>query len=797
MPEVNNKMQTKAFSKKLLASATAFAVAGTVFSGLAATNTYAAQLEEIIVTARKRDESLLDIPFAISAFTEQDLQNADLKDFTDLSLFTPGLTFQNAGGNRADRGSTNIIIRGLNLQSFSGSSDPALLFIDGAPVFGGEIGSFVDIARVEVLRGPQTAYFGRNTFSGAINLVTKDPGEELGGFVGVEYGSFGTTDVQGSLEGSIIPEKLSVRVSGRRTDKGGQYKNNFNGKREIGAQLSESFVGTVVFRPTDSIKLKVRGNYSELEDRSPPNIRFPGTFANCDPDGDGSVTWICGEAPGVNVAKPLIGSSDAFDPEYFNNYKENVIDVYSLYSGSTIRSPSIGGGVFIDKMGLAKEVRGLNFQATIDLPGETTLDWISAYAENKQITVNDENSLATENTNRGGGVLSDVFHLERYDENISHEIRLVSDSEQRLRWIGGANYIEVENIASCIAGVFFAPTSFTCRPILEVTTKGVFGGLYYDITEKLTISGELRYQNDQIDIPSGGLSTEFDDVGGRATIEYALNEDLMIFANFSRGFRPGGFNSIYTTLTPGEAEQLMDATGTGLDVDPESLDQYEIGIKGGLFDGRLQGSAVAYTGEITDQQVQQVGNFVRESDGTTQVAGVLANIGTLGLHGIELEAGFAATERLTLQGSFAWNYTEFKDGACRACVSNGAAVTDQDYLGNQLFWAPEYTASMVATYARPLFDGAVDGFARLEVIYESTKYATEMNLYETGARELVNLRVGVEKDAYRVEFYVANLFDNDTYFNVSRNSDLDTFGNAFVAGLPDRQRVGVRAFVNF
>ncbi|MFT7289117.1 MAG: iron complex outermembrane receptor protein [Halieaceae bacterium] len=366
-----------------------------------------------------------------------------------------------------------------------------------------------------------------------------------------------------------------------------------------------------------------------------------------------------------------------------------------------------------------------------------------------------------------------------------------------MRWLVGGNYIEVENIASCIAGVFFAPTSFTCRPLLEVTTKGVFGGIYYDVTDKLTLSGELRYQNDQIDIPSGDLSTEFDDVGGRATVEYALREDLMVFANFSRGFRPGGFNSIYTTLTPNEQAELADVTGTGLDVDPETLDQYEIGIKGGLFDGRLQGSAVAYWGEISEQQVQQVGNFTRESDNSPQVAAVLANIGTLGMHGIELEAGFAATERLTLQASLAWNYTEFEDGSCRVCVTNGAAVTDQDHLGNQLFWAPEYTASAVATYSRPLLDGAVDGFARAEVMYESTKYATEMNLYETGDRELVNLRMGVEKDAYRVEFYVANLFDNDTYFNVSRNSDLDTFGSAWVAGLPDRRRVGVRAFVNF
>ena len=782
-------MHTKPFSRRLLAASTASAIAATLLNGLTAFSAQAAtQLEEIVVTARKREESLLEIPFAISAFSEADLRAADLKDFTDLSLFTPGLTFQNATGNRADRGSPNIIIRGLNLQSFSGSSDPALLFIDGAPVFGGEIGAFIDVERVEVLRGPQTAYFGRNTFSGAINLITKDPGEELG--------SFGTNDLQGSIEGAIIPDKLSARLSARRNEKGGQYRNNVNGKREIGEQLNESFVGTVVFRPTESVKLKLRANYTELEDGSPPNIRFPGSYANCDPDGNGSVTWLCGEPPGVSEAKPILGSSNAFDPNYFNNYKQNVIDVYSLFSGSSVRDQAVGGGVFIDGMGLAKEVLGANFQATIDLQNGMTLDWISAYAETKGIIVNDENSLARENNFAGGGVLSDVFHLERYDENMSHEIRLASDSDQQLRWVVGANYIENDNIASCIAGVFFAPTSFTCRPVLEVSTTGVFGGVYYDITEQLTLSGELRYQNDEIDVPSGGLSTDFNDVGGRITLEYELRDGLMAFVNYSRGFRPGGFNSIYTTLTPAEQAELAANSGTGLDVDPETLDQFEIGIKGSAMGGRLAGSAVAYVGEISDQQVQQVGNFTRESDNTTQVAGVLANIGTLGMHGIELEGGFQATEKLSFQGSFAWNYTEFEDGSCRACVTNGVLSDEEGHLGNQLFWAPEYTASFVANYEQQVMNG-MNGFARVEVLYESTKYATEANLYETGDRELVNLRVGVDQDRYRVELYVANLFDNDTYYNVSRNTDLDNFGNAFVAALPDRRRYGVRAFVNF
>ena len=159
-------------------------------------------LEEIVVTARKREEALVDIPFAVSAFSEEELNAANLKNFVDVQLFTPGLTYQQATANRADRGVPNIVIRGLNINAFSGSSVAALFFVDGAPVLGGEVGSFVDVIRVEVLRGPQTAYFGRNTFSGAVNLVTKDPGEEFGGSVGLDLDRFGTADLQLSVEGA-------------------------------------------------------------------------------------------------------------------------------------------------------------------------------------------------------------------------------------------------------------------------------------------------------------------------------------------------------------------------------------------------------------------------------------------------------------------------------------------------------------------------------------------------------------------------------------------------------------------
>ena len=753
-----------------------------------------AALEEIVVTARKREEALVDIPFAVSAFSEEELNISNLKNFVDMSLFTPGLTYQQATANRADRGVPNLVIRGLNINAFSGSSVAALFFIDGAPVLGGEVGSFVDVIRVEVLRGPQTAYFGRNTFSGAVNLITKDPGEEFGGSVGLDLDRYGTADLQLSVEGPIIEDRLAFRLSARSNKKGGHYKNNRTGAREIGDEDTRSLVATILATPTDTLRFKLRLEDVEIDDGPQPSFRFPSSFANCDSDGNGAITYRCGLPPDVSVAESMVGHNDAFAGGYLasGNYIRDVVEAYSLYSDSSSRQID-GEGVFIEKMGLAKRISGATFSAAADLPGGISLDWISGFNETKSMVVSDENTLPR----APFSPIADVFLVERWSENSSHEARFSSPGEGRFRWTGGANYVKSEDVASCVAGFFGGPRPFSCRPILESSTTGAFGGVYYDLTEKLTVSGEARYQNDEVSVETGGLSAEFKDVGGRVTVEYRTADNLMLFGNYSRGFRPGTFNSIVVTLSAAEAASLEASSGAQIDVDPETLDQFEVGVKGTLLDGRLQGSAILYWGEITDAQEQQIGFYVDDATGLETGVGILTNAGLLDMDGMELEARFQATEHWLLTGAFARNSTEYVEGFCNSCVSNGAAATNTDHLGNQTYQTPEFTGSVTATYTRPVFGGGMDGFARGEYLYESTKYATQANVFETGDRNIVNLRFGVEAESYRVEAYVTNLLDDDTYLYVAINTDLDNFGRAFVSALPHRRAFGIRGAYRF
>ena len=157
-----------------------------------------------------------------------------------------------------------------------------------------------------------------------------------------------------------------------------------------------------------------------------------------------------------------------------------------------------------------------------------SLDWISGFNETKSMIVSDENTLPR----APFSPIADTFLVERWSENSSHEARLSSPGEGRLRWTAGANYVNSEDVSSCVAGWFFAPRGFTCRPILESSTTGAFGGIYYDVTEQFTVSAEARYQSDEVKRAVRGLEAEFDDVGGRVTVEYRTANDLLLFANY-------------------------------------------------------------------------------------------------------------------------------------------------------------------------------------------------------------------------------------------------------------------------
>jgi len=231
-------------------------------------------LEEVIVTARKREESLQDIPVAVSAIGASDIQQLALNDLDDLAKVTAGLVFDNDFSRTANR----PVIRGqANILGESGVA----YFIDGVYITG-SIADYdlQDVQRVEVVKGPQSALYGRNTYAGAINFITKDPGDEVGGNVQLQVAEDDQYQVTGSVSGPLIDGVLSGRLAGRYYERGAIFNSTFDGAG-VGEQESQSISGLLRWTPGERTDIRFRAYYSELDDGQPALFRQPASANNC------------------------------------------------------------------------------------------------------------------------------------------------------------------------------------------------------------------------------------------------------------------------------------------------------------------------------------------------------------------------------------------------------------------------------------------------------------------------------------------------------------------------------------
>lgn len=755
-------------------------------------------LEEITVTARKREESLLEVPLSISAFTSDAIEDYNFTDFTELHLATPGLTFNETGVSiRNDRADFAYVIRGLNIGAFAQTASAAILFVDGAPSLFGRLSGFQNAERVEILKGPQTAYFGRNTFSGAINVVTKTPGNEWSGRISGEMSKYDSSDVDISIEGPILEDVLSFRLSGRQLDKGGQYTDHSKGG-DIGGRKTTALSGTLYFTPTEELSIKVFGEASELEDEVSAVFDYAmNEFANCSATGNGPDNWICGAIPDTSVAAARIGTPAVFD----ETFQSDVLGI------------SLFDELLTNHGGLGQEHLTLHSVIDYDFSNDMSFNSIIAYHDKKSQIFHE----STHDSAFGFfpcGVASGCprpfgqypFLVEEKGKDFSAEGRLTSSQEDRLRWTAGINYVDGKNTPGPIAGELpNVPFRFFARGArTDIETLSFFGGAYYDVTDDFTVSAEFRHQRDKVTStpfdgaaqayvtdPASILSGTFKSNAPRISLEYTPTDNTLVFVNWSKGFRPGTFNSNLLTI-PDNVLAILESQGAGLEVDEEKLDQYELGVKGTFWDDRIQGSLVGYFGEITNQQVSQV-TFFNLPDFINTV-GFINNAGKTDMHGVELEGSILFTDNFTVNGSFALNDTEIKTDRCTDCI-NLDAPGDAS-VGNRIQNVPKTTGSLTATYTQPITD-EVSGYLRSEYFYQGNRYASRMNLARSGAMNRVNFRAGAETESFTLEVFLLNAFNDDTVTGFSQQTDLPSFGRGIKIGLPDKRQWGVRGIYSF
>lgn len=695
-------------------------------------------LEEIVVTARKQEERLQDIPITVTALTNSLITQHDIKDPYDLSRLVPGFNYQNNAGRRTN---ARLLMRGLTTATVG--SAKASAFIDGIYVFGDfSFLDFANVERIEIMPGPQSTQFGRSTFAGAFNFITRLPTDEFQARAAGALATRGTSELSLRVSGPLIEGKLLGQLTGWHNKVTGPdaWANSPDGHR-IGATQSQSSTATLVLNAAEDVRVIGRASYND--------------------DDDG------------------IGVSYLINPAERNGRFVKPNGVVAFYPVGRLRPPSFG-------------VKGspmtFNLEPYAD-PGLRRQQWRTNLELDATVGMHDIKLVGAHNYehewNRIDGDFTFFPGSNSSTNNVrkddSLELRINAPQDQRLRYAVGAYYLKTTLDANALqilrntvnaAGVT-VPSGIMTRTSAVTTTRdeSVFGGLYFDLIENLTLSAEARYQSEKITsrnrVTGVVLQDTFNSFLPRLNVDYKIDDTVMIYAVYSKGNNPGTFNTSPFIGTPG--------SGTSLDmikVDEEIVYNYEAGIKSTWLDGRLLFNLAAFHLDWAKQTATR--NFQAP---TGQLFSVIQNIGSSDIDGFELESQAIVVEGFDVRVTASYYHTAYGDNVCSP---NLAALFGRSDLpapnnclfvgGNHFEGLSPWQISLSAGYEAPVV-GEWKGFIRGELSHMSKQYDSEMNLNWTEPAEVINARVGVERDDFSFEIYGRNITNEDAYTRIGRFSD--------------------------
>lgn len=846
----------------LAAIALTSAVPGIAF---AQEDTEAAESGNVItVTARKREENFMEVPLAITALGTEEIQARGIDSISSLVDNTPGINVTGVNSGRNDRSFQQISLRGFTPSTTT--STLTATFINGVPVASATaLNSITDPARIEILRGPQNAYFGRNAFAGAVNIVTKEAEDYFGGTLSAQASTRNGHDISASLYGPIVEGVLGFRVSGRSTAVDGTYTNGFNRNQTLGDQSTRTGTLQLDFTPSEALTVRAFGLYSTNDDGPSADgmvsayelranngaINIPllsgsnaGTVivpsqANCTHNSLTSGVlatearvprpFICGKVPQLNPA---------FSPSA-NTIEDPLLGLILADGSNRVVSPRNGTKGY----GLVSEFYHLNLAIDYEL-GDTgiTLSSLTGYNHEYYSQVDDldnyDNSLLNGSLAGVNPAARQVwnfpFMVERVNKDFSQELRASYDNLGPIQAMFGVSYLKADTRADLVSVFaeeqFRGPRSTGSRSAPgRAETIGIFGSVNYDLTDALNISLEARWQQDEIFAIAGGRGTtiragnangipagtytygdiffskKYDNFTPRAIISYDVNPDVMVYASFSQSANVGitSFNSNLLTGSPGE---IALANGLGLQVtlEPELLDNYEVGLKGSFLDGRLRAAVAAYRAIWTDQYNARTAVGVDPGTNLPVIVSGVANTGKTQLTGVEIDLWAEPVDGLSMSFSGSYNGSSIRTFADPS-ISRLTGLIGDDFRGNHLPLTSQYSANGSLQYTGDI-PGWENGsfFIRTDVNWKSKQFVDAANLTWIGDRAVVNGRIGFTKDDFSLDLFVTNLFDDRNYVSVAQNSILvpgfalssRPFGYVNPA-LPEGRIVGIRAGVEF
>jgi len=692
------------------------------------------EIAEVIVSARRRDERLQDVPLSITAVTSETITAAGIDDIAQLSSMTPGFHFETGG----TRQSSQPRIRGMDINTANPTRQNASFYINGVYLPGSTQGlDFSEFERVEVIKGPQSALFGRQTFGGAVNFVTKQPTNDLAVDAAATFGANDLRELTGSVAGPLVDDRLFVRAHLRSYEYGGKYRNAVDGKR-LGKQESLSGSAVVSLRLLDAFRLDLRHSRGEDED-GPPGLGMVGAAdLNCGPFVTGGMRYYCGALP--------------TNREYAMN--------------NTI-APNAAG---FEKFGFERDTETTSLTMTASLARHDITFTAARF---------DEHSEQINDLDFTGLPVAAMATLQDF-EDTSLELRLASTGDGRLRYVAGVYWYDGqfdERVLGYAADLASVPPSVQPDSALAENISA-YGSLSYEITDRLTASAELRYQEDEVTNIGGQgaarrtLSAKTDAWLPRVILDYKVTDDTMVYAVYSVGNKPQQFNANIAGRSQAQQDYIRDTYGVGIALDEEKLANYELGVKSSWLDRRLTANASLF---YMDWQDQVTRRQVFAAPGDLNQINVVDNAGSSEIKGIELEGRFAVTPALVFDASFAYISAEYEK-------FNSANVQqvfgDADAAGKESPRFPKLQGALAATYSFAL-PGNWDAALRVDELYMGKRWTDEVNLAYAADFWRTNLRATASRGPFSVTAYVENLTDDDGLEMATRYRDITVPGNNF------------------
>jgi len=663
-------------------------------------------VEEITVTARKREESLQHTPVAVTAFTGEGLEARNLTDLMGVADFAPNVDIRSSNAGSGSGSNSQITIRGVGQLDFLITTDPGVgTYVDGiyfARSMGGVM-DLLDLERVEILRGPQGTLYGKNTIGGAINLISRKPGDEFGGSVEVTAGRFNRIDARGSVNIPVVENELAalISVSSKNAD-GYGYRTTDNA--DLGTEESTAARAALRWTPSEAVTVDLALDGTRKRQSSVVT----------------TLTAVNEAAPVLNLYNAVSMLSGGVNP---------------LYVPVVPEDPFVSSGSGPNRDDL--DAWGMSAIVTWE-SGELTLKSLTAYRE-----------LSAHFGRDGDNSTVPYLHTENDvdQDQFSQEFQLSGlHMDGRLKWVAGVYYFEEDakdftktKLASSLyqglealpsamipiaPGVFAGgagnpvnalfDNDFLIDSAIDITNYSGYAHATYNITKQLGLTVGARYTHEKKDyfindvrassgvpiVDNVSIDDSWSSFSPKGGLEYQVNDDVLTYFTVSRGFKSGGFNGRPTT----SAEEVQS-------FDPEYLTAYELGLKSDLLDRRLRINVTGFYYDYTDIQLTvstatASGNFVALTE----------NAGKARSKGLELELQAAPVNGLLIEGAVGYIDAEYRD------VGTAQNVT----LDSAFVNTPEWTANSSVSYSLPLANGGSLTF-RGNWSYRSKYYVNPQN----------------------------------------------------------------------